>query len=97
MIISAMPNFTQQGAWVLSSQIVGTSGHAAHIAASPVCMSSNFQACQAWIGRLDLRQVVAYEPASRFWDFQWSETAIFLALALALGGFCTWWIRRRVT
>jgi hypothetical protein len=96
MIISAMPNFTQQGAWVLSSQIVDQSGHAAHIAAPQVCFGSNFQACQAYIGRLHLRQVVTYEPASRFWEFQWSETAIFLGLALALGGFCTWWIRRRI-
>ena len=27
--------------------------------------------------------------------FQAYETAIFLALALALAGFCVWWIRRR--
>jgi hypothetical protein len=97
LIISAMPNFTQQGAWVLSSQIVDKSGHPAHITAPQICFGNNFQPCQAWIGRLHLRQVVSYEPASRFWDFQWAETAIFLALALALGGFCTWWIRRRTT
>jgi hypothetical protein len=35
-------------------------------------------------------------PASRFWDFQWAETAIFAGLAVALAGFCVWWIRRRV-
>jgi len=58
MIISAMPNFTQQGAWVLSSQIVDQSGHLAHIAAPQACFGSNFQACQAYIGRLHLRQVV---------------------------------------
>jgi hypothetical protein len=97
MIISAMPNFTQQGAWVLSSQIVDRSGHVAHVTTNPVCFGNNFAACQAWIGRLHLRQIVTYEPASRFWDFQWSETAIFVALAVALAGFCTWWIRHRVT
>jgi hypothetical protein len=96
MIISAMPNFTQQGAWVLSSQIVDRSGHAAHVTTNPVCFGSNLAACQAWIGRLHLRQIVSYEPASRFWDFQWAETAIFVGLAVALAGFCTWWIRRRV-
>jgi hypothetical protein len=32
------------------------------------------------------------------WAFQWTETAIFLALALALAGFCVWRIRyRRLT
>lgn len=96
MIISAMPNFTQQGAWVLSSQIVDQSGNPAHITTNPVCLGNNFAACQAWIGRLHLRQVVSYEPASRFWDLQWAETAIFVALALTLAGFCAWWIRRQV-
>ena len=96
MIIYAMPSFTQQGAWVLSSQIVDRSGHAAHVTTNPVCFGNNFAACQAWIGGLHLRQIVTYEPASRFWDFQWAETAIFVGLAVALAGFCTWWIRRRV-
>ena len=94
MIISALPSFTQQGAWVLSSELVDRSGHAAHINTNPVCLGNNFAACQAWIGRLHLRQIVTYEPASRFWDFQWAETAIFVGLAVALAGFCTWRIRR---
>jgi hypothetical protein len=34
---------------------------------------------------------IAYQPASRYWALQWYETTIFLALALA--GFCIWWIR----
>jgi hypothetical protein len=96
MIISAVPTFQQQGAWVLSSEIVDRSGHAAHVPTNPVCLGNNFAACQAWIGRLHLRQIVAYEPASRFWDFQWAETAIFVGLALGLAGFCVWRIRRRV-
>jgi uncharacterized membrane protein len=97
MTINAMPNFEQQGAWVLSSQIVDKAGHPAHLTAPAVCTGNNFAACQAWIGRLHLRQIVSYEPASRFWDFQWAEAAIFVGLAVALAGFCTWWIRRRIT
>jgi hypothetical protein len=95
LVLSAVPNFSQPGAWVLSSQIVSKSGRTPHIAAPPICLGSNMQACQAWIGRLHLRQIVAYEPASRFWDFQWTETAIFLAAAVALAGFCVWRIRTR--
>jgi hypothetical protein len=38
---------------------------------------------------------VTYQPASRYWTFQGYETAIFLALALALAGICFWRIRRR--
>jgi hypothetical protein len=39
--------------------------------------------------------VIAYQPASRFWAFQWYETAIFLAAALALAGLCFWSTRSR--
>lgn len=35
----------------------------------------------------------AYQPASRYWPLQWYETGIYLALALALTGFCLWRIR----
>ena len=60
-----------------------------------ICFSGTSQACIAYLGRLHLRQLVTYQPASRYWAFQWYETAIFLTLALALGGVCFWWVRRR--
>jgi hypothetical protein len=40
---------------------------------------------------------VTYQPASRYWAFQWAETAIYVALALALVGCCFWTIRRGVS
>ncbi|MEU7149097.1 hypothetical protein AB0B15_13840 [Streptomyces sp. NPDC045456] len=43
----------------------------------------------------DLHTRIAYQPADRYWAFQWSETAIHLALAGLAGGFCSWWLRRR--
>ena len=60
--------------------------------------AGNPEAFQACVTQLSSRfqQVVAYQPASRFWRFQWTETAIFLALALVLAGFCLWWIRERM-
>jgi hypothetical protein len=42
-------------------------------------------------------ELVTYQPASRYWTFQWMEAAIFLAVAVALAGFCLWWVRRRLT
>jgi hypothetical protein len=53
--------------------------------------------CFAEIKRLGYRQRVTYHPASRFWAFQWIETGIYAALALALTGFCFWRIRHRVS
>jgi hypothetical protein len=41
--------------------------------------------------------VATYQPGSRYWYFQWSETAIFLGAAIVLAGLCFWWVRRRVT
>lgn len=42
-------------------------------------------------------EVVTYQPASRYWAFQWYELAIFLGAALILAGVCFWWIRRRLS
>jgi hypothetical protein len=44
-----------------------------------------------------VRIAVTYQPASRYWTFQWVETAMYLALALALAGFCFWRIVRRLS
>ena len=44
-----------------------------------------------------IRTRVVYQPADRFWTFQWIETALFLGLAAVLGGFAAWWIVRRVS
>jgi ABC-2 family transporter protein len=41
-------------------------------------------------------QVLTYQPANRFWTFQWLEMSIFIALALLLGAFSYWWVRRRL-
>ena len=39
---------------------------------------------------------IAYPPASRYWTFQWLETAIFILLALAAAGVTYWWVTRRL-
>jgi hypothetical protein len=85
------------GAWILSNQDIDAAGHPFTGPPTQACMSQNASqlACNASIGKLHLRQLVTYQPASRYWAFQWYETAIFLAAALLLAGFCIWWIRRR--
>ena len=44
------------------------------------------------MARHGIREAVTYQPASRYWRFQLTETAIYLALALALAAFL---LRRR--
>jgi hypothetical protein len=88
------------GAWVLSSQTVDASGNAVDtIPLSPTsgpCAPSQqgVSACLAEIKRLGYRQLITYQPSSRYWAFQWCETGIYTALAVGLAGFCFWRIRR---
>jgi hypothetical protein len=56
--------------------------------------SATQTALQRCIDSFHLREVVTYQPVSRYWPLQWSEAAIFVALAVALGAGCVWWARR---
>jgi hypothetical protein len=63
----------------------------------PAGADAEFAGCLAEVKRLGYRQRVTYQPASRFWPFQWYETAIYAALSLGLAGFCFWRIRHRLS
>jgi hypothetical protein len=96
LLVGISPNLP--GAWVNSAQVTTAAGRTSLGPALPACGPNfTYSACTAAIARLHLRQVIVYQPGSRFWALQWYETAIYLALALALAGFCVWWVRRRVS
>ena len=82
------------GAWVYSAAVVNKAGHpvASTFLDHGACLQS--RAAPACIGQL--RELLVYQPASRYWAFQWYEMAIFLGLALVLAGFCFWWVRERL-
>ncbi|MGO8859617.1 MAG: ABC transporter permease subunit [Acidimicrobiales bacterium] len=61
---------------------------------SPAEMHSIHDACITKLSEI-FHTVVTYQPASRFWPFQWAEMGIFLAAALALCGIAYWWLRRQ--
>lgn len=83
------------GDWVFSDRIVDGAGHAVggNFLDQGACLQSRGSA--ACIGRL--REVLVYQPASRYWAFQSYEMAIFLGLAVICGAFCVWWMRRRIS
>jgi hypothetical protein len=82
------------GAWVLSNQTITPAGHVFVLPDVPACQSGTQQQCDTWLAGQHLRRQIAYQPASRYWAFQWYETAIFLAAALAIAGLGIWRVRR---
>ena len=88
---------SQPGAWILSSGAVNAAGQP--VSTSPAaCKSPALTVSPAWTPCLTshgIRIAVTYQPTSRYWAIQGTETAIYLALALALAGYCFWRLGRR--
>jgi hypothetical protein len=95
----------QSGAWILSSQALNPAGQP--VSAIPAACAnppaatgekggtSAITPAQCMQGR-GYREAISYVPTSRYWPLQWTETGIFLALALALAGCCFWRLNRRL-
>jgi ABC-type transport system involved in multi-copper enzyme maturation permease subunit len=99
----------QPGAWIISSEGVNAAGQpvstmpaacepavsqtlGSHRGTTPGPDSAPLNNCVAGHG---IRVAENYQPASHYWPLQWSETGVFLALALALAGYCFWRLNRR--
>jgi hypothetical protein len=52
------------------------------------------RATNACVNKLGIRDLVRYQPVSRYWSFQWYEMAIFIGLAVILAAGCLWWVSR---
>src|SRR5580693_7335373 len=98
LVATSLPG--QFGAWILSSGPVNAAGQplsttpAACTAPSIENNLPDFDGCLTSQG---IREAISYQPASRYWPFQWTETAIYLALALALAGYCFRRLNRRLS
>jgi hypothetical protein len=62
----------------------------------PAGVQQAMQNCVTKIGKT-FHEIVTYQPGSRYWAFQWYELAVYLGATLLLGGFCIWWVRRRLS
>lgn len=80
------------GSWVFGSQILDPSGRQVRppLRFGPEDACSATQTCLKGYSHRSL-----YQPWSRYWPFQWTETGLFVVLALLLVGFCFWWINGR--
>jgi hypothetical protein len=80
--------------WLGGAHVSGpTSGAGSSHSQVPSGTEQNIQGCVATVGKT-YHEVVTYQPASHYWPLQWYELAIYLGIAVLLGGFCVWRIRR---
>jgi hypothetical protein len=80
-----------QGSWIGTSRTTDPAGHTVAVIRINVgdpCVAKHN--CLA-----GYRQTIFYQPPSRYWPFQWAETALFAGVAVILIGFCFWWINDR--
>ena len=81
------------GKWLLSETLTDPTGAVTdtiRIAQGDPCVAT--RSCLS-----GYHVTTVYQPADRYWTFQWLETGIFVALGLALIGVAYWWLRRRLT
>jgi hypothetical protein len=105
---SAVPG--QPGAWIISSEGVNAAGqrvstipaacesaisHGLGPGGATALAPGESTALNNCVASHGIRVAESYQPASHYWPLQWSETGMFLALALALAGYCFWRLNRR--
>jgi hypothetical protein len=91
------------GAWMLDAEhpILRADGTPADATKVDYCIRTGTDRGSGGLGgagdclsKLNLHIDLRYHPADRYWRFQLTESGIFAGLALAMGGFCLWRIRR---
>ena len=83
----------QPGAWIRSSGAADATGHPVSTVVPSACSpaasrSGPGPALANCLASRGIRIAVTYQPASRYWPLQWTETGIYLVLSLALAGYC---------
>lgn len=82
--------------WILSSHAANAAGQViSRVPGGCSTQTGGPGAFLACLARNGVRAAVTYQPGSRYWTFQWYETAIFLVLAAVLATFCYWRVSRR--
>jgi ABC-type transport system involved in multi-copper enzyme maturation permease subunit len=90
-------SYTIPGAMMLtsSSYLLNASGEKVYASQVQNCLNpqDNSDSTLDCIAQRNLHFEVSYQPANRYWPFQWRELAGYLALTLLLSGFVLWRIR----
>jgi ABC-type transport system involved in multi-copper enzyme maturation permease subunit len=82
-------------AWVVStSKLLARDGRTVDQKQYQACTVGAPEVAAECLGKLDLHVRVAYQPADRYWRFQWLESLLFLALGALLAAVALAAIRR---
>ena len=93
--LSQSPALNSAGRPIQTSEILNCWSRTVNQApAAAKGQSPGFGALGACLAPLDLHVDLTYQPASRYWQLQWIETAVYAALAALLAAVCFSRIRR---
>jgi hypothetical protein len=82
-------NYVIPGAWVLQNwhPVLDASGNKVTADTIKGCVTGNRDKDAACIASRNVHFTASYQPANRYWNFQWIELAGYLVLAALLTGF----------
>ncbi|MEY9855506.1 hypothetical protein ABH935_001110 [Catenulispora sp. GAS73] len=83
-----------RGAWIVTDRTVTPDGRGFSLLQASQCTNLGIAQTDDCLGALGLRQVVTYQPADRFWEFQGIETAMLLGASVVLAAGGVVWIRK---
>jgi ABC-type transport system involved in multi-copper enzyme maturation permease subunit len=87
--------YTMPGAWSLTtdSEVLNADGSPYTMKQAEKCRGGDMEAMMNCQAGQNLHFSYTYQPADRYWRFQWIELSSFLGLTLLLAGFGLWRIR----
>jgi hypothetical protein len=91
--------YTMPGAWSLSeeAQVLNADGTPYTQQQALACRTGLQPESMACIARQNLHFSYTYQPADRYWPFQWIELSMYIGITLLVAAFGFWWIRRRTS
>jgi len=96
---SDITGYAPAGAWPLTPQATLKTRDGTGVSSRQfqTCMQADPASQPACVERLHATVTIAYQPANRYWSFQWIETCGYLGLAALLAGLLFWRIRRGIS